>query len=232
MSEDAVGQFRLLGNRANLAAAMYIQAAARAAEGRLVDALSAGRESLTIYHQLDDWIDSADAIELIARVLTAGGEAETAARLLSGVKRLHEEDDFARYPLFDIAAAEADLARRLTPSQLAACAEEGLGMTRHDLVSEALHVGEVRDGEPLYVLVRHRAEVRLRGEEALTSRQLEILQLVADGLSNREIGDELAISARTVDRHLTAIFAVLDVDRRSAAVARATALGLLAGPRL
>ena len=74
-----------------------------------------GRESLAIYHQLDDWIDSADAIELIARILLAGGEAETAARLLSGVKRLHEEDSFARYPLFDIAAAEAELSRRLTP---------------------------------------------------------------------------------------------------------------------
>lgn len=105
-------------------------------------------------------------------------------------------------------------------------------MTRHDLVSEALHVGEVQDGEPLYVLVRHRAEAQLRGDEALTPRQLEILRLVAGGQSNREIGDELGISARTVDRHLTAIFAVLDVDRRSAAVARATALGLLAGPRL
>ncbi|MFN8678858.1 MAG: LuxR C-terminal-related transcriptional regulator [Thermomicrobiales bacterium] len=232
MSEDAVAQFRLLGNRANLAAAIYVQAVAWAAEGRLVDALGAGRESLAIYHQLSDWIDSADAIELIARILLAGGEAETAARLLGGVTRLHEEDVFARYPLFDIAATEADLARRLTPGQLAACHAEGREMTRHDLVSEALHVGEVRDGEPLSVLVRHRAEARLRGDEALTPRQLEILRLVADGLSNREIGDELGISARTVDRHLTAIFAVLDVDRRSAAVARATALGLLAGPRL
>jgi ATP/maltotriose-dependent transcriptional regulator MalT len=232
MSEDAVAQFRLLGNRANLAAAIYIQAAAWAAEGRLVDALGAGRESLAIYHQLGDWIDSADAIELIARVLLAGGEAETAARLLSGVQRLHEEDAFARYPLFDFAAAEAGLARRLSPAQRTACDEEGREMTRHDLVSEALHVGGVRDGESLYVLVRHQAEARLRGGETLTTRQLEILRHVAGGLSNREIGDELGISARTVDRHLTAIFAVLDVDRRSAAVARATALGLLSSTRL
>ncbi|MFN8661200.1 MAG: LuxR C-terminal-related transcriptional regulator [Thermomicrobiales bacterium] len=227
MSEDAVRQFRALGNRANLAAAIYIQAAAWAAEGRLVDALSAGRESLSIYHQLNDWIDAADAIELIARILLAGGEAETAARLLGGVQRLHEEDDFARYPLFDIAAAEADLARRLSPVQVVACEGEGRDMARHDLVAEALHVGEVRDGEPLHVLVRHQVEARLRGDETLTPRQVEILRLVADGLSNREIGEELGISARTVDRHLTAIFAVLDVDRRSAAVSRATAIGLL-----
>ena len=232
MSDDAVTQFRRLGNRANLAAATYIQAAAWAAEGRLVDALRAGRESLTIYHQLDDWIDSADAIELIARILLAGGEAETAARLLSGVRRLHEEDAFARYPLFDIAAAEADLARRLSAARLAACDEEGRELTRHDLVSEALHVGDVRDGDALDILVRHRAEARLREEESLTPRQVEILRLVAGGLSNREIGDDLGISARTVDRHLTAIFAVLDVDRRSAAVARATALGLLKGAPL
>ncbi|MCA9879972.1 MAG: tetratricopeptide repeat protein, partial [Thermomicrobiales bacterium] len=103
LSEDAVAQFRLLGNRANLAAAIYVQAAAWAAVGRLAEALAAGRESLAIYHQLDDWIDSADAMELIARILLAGGEAETAARLLGGVERLHEEDAFARYPLFDIA---------------------------------------------------------------------------------------------------------------------------------
>ena len=227
LSSDAVEQFRLLGNRANLAAAVYIQAAAWAAEGHLADALRAGRESLAIYHQFDDWIDSADAIELIARILMAGGEAETAARLLGGVKRLHEEDAFSRYPLFDIAAAEAELARRLDPAQRVSCEEEGRSLPRHDLVAEAMYVGDVRDGEPLHVLVRHHAEERLSRSETLTARQRDILRLVADGLSNREIGEELGISARTVDRHLTATFAVLDVDRRSAAVARATALGLL-----
>ncbi|MCA9863911.1 MAG: helix-turn-helix domain-containing protein [Thermomicrobiales bacterium] len=232
MSEDSVEQFRRLGNRANLAAATYILAAARAAEGRLVDALCAGRESLAIYHQLNDWIDIADTIELVARILLAGGAAETAARLLAGVERLREQDAIARYPLFDIAAAEADLARSLSPAQRAASKAEGRELARHDLVAEALHVGDVRDGEPLSVLVRHQPGTQLRKDEALTPRQVEILRLVASGLSNREIGGELGISARTVDRHLTAIFAVLDVDRRSAAVARATALGLLTGPGL
>ncbi|MFT4040411.1 MAG: tetratricopeptide repeat protein [Thermomicrobiales bacterium] len=227
LSADAVRQFRQIGNRAHLAAAIYIEAAALAAVGRLTDALAAARESLTIYLQLDDWIDAADAIEVIARLLMTGPDCETAAHLLGGVARLREEDAFDRYPLFDIAAADATLFRRLGAARVAGALAAGREMSRHDVAMEALHVGDVSDGEPLFVLVRQQVAERLRDDDALTPRQIEILRLVADGMSNREIGDALSISARTVDRHLTAIFAVLDVDRRSAAVARATALGLL-----
>ena len=56
--------------------------------------------------------------------------------------------------------------------------------------------------------------------------------LAAAGQSNREIGQALGISDRTVERHLTAIFGALGVDRRSAAVARAAASGLLTPPSL
>jgi ATP/maltotriose-dependent transcriptional regulator MalT len=101
----------------------------------------------------------------------------------------------------------------------------------HGLRQTPSHYGQFGE-HCVYELVRHQAEERLRDDEALTPRQLEILRMVADGLSNREIGGQLGNSARTVDRHLTAIFAAFDVDRRNAAVARATALGLLQGARL
>jgi DNA-binding CsgD family transcriptional regulator len=56
-----------------------------------------------------------------------------------------------------------------------------------------------------------------------------VLKLVAAGRSNGETAEELGISERTVERHLTAIFTLLGADRRSAAVATAIACGLL-GP--
>lgn len=60
----------------------------------------------------------------------------------------------------------------------------------------------------------------------LTRRELEILDQLARGLSNREIADSLAISPRTVRNHVTSIFGKLDVSHRAQAVVRAREAGL------
>jgi ATP/maltotriose-dependent transcriptional regulator MalT len=53
----------------------------------------------------------------------------------------------------------------------------------------------------------------------LTSREIEVLRLVAAGKSNREIADELYLSVKTVARHLSNIFSKIDVSSRTAAAA-------------
>ncbi|MEV3861660.1 response regulator transcription factor [Streptomyces sp. NPDC050095] len=63
--------------------------------------------------------------------------------------------------------------------------------------------------------------------EALSKRELEVLQLVRDGLSNAEIARQLFLSQATVKSHLVHIYAKLGVDSRTSAVARATQRGLL-----
>jgi DNA-binding NarL/FixJ family response regulator len=55
----------------------------------------------------------------------------------------------------------------------------------------------------------------------LTSRELEVLRLVAAGATNKAIAAELVLSERTVDRHVSNIFAKLRVPSRSAATAYA-----------
>jgi RNA polymerase sigma factor (sigma-70 family) len=65
--------------------------------------------------------------------------------------------------------------------------------------------------------------------EALTGREREVLELLAHGMTNREIAEELIITTNTVKRHLKSIFEKLDVHTRSAAVAKAVSGSLSAG---
>lgn len=62
---------------------------------------------------------------------------------------------------------------------------------------------------------------------ALTRRETEVLSLVAEGLSNQAIGARLNLTQATVKSHLAHVYAKLDVDSRTAAVAAALALGVI-----
>lgn len=64
-------------------------------------------------------------------------------------------------------------------------------------------------------------------DEPLTDRELEILQLIAAGHSNRQIGEQLYIAIGTVGKHTSNIFLKLDAANRAAAVLRAQELRLL-----
>jgi ATP/maltotriose-dependent transcriptional regulator MalT len=61
----------------------------------------------------------------------------------------------------------------------------------------------------------------------LTSRELEILRLIAAGLRNQEIADQLFISPATVKRHIANVYNKLDARHRTEALKRAGALNLL-----
>ncbi|WP_109030029.1 response regulator [Streptomyces rubrogriseus] len=76
--------------------------------------------------------------------------------------------------------------------------------------------------------VANRLMSRLRTPgTTLTRRETEVLALVADGLSNQAIGRRLHLTEGTVKSHLARVYAKLDVDSRTAAVATAASLGLI-----
>ena len=64
-------------------------------------------------------------------------------------------------------------------------------------------------------------------ETELSLRELEVLQLMAKGLSNREIADRLYVSVNTVKTHAGNLFFKLEASRRTQAVEKAKSLGLI-----
>jgi LuxR family maltose regulon positive regulatory protein len=86
--------------------------------------------------------------------------------------------------------------------------------------------------ETLAPALRYVARAGVKNQQStmvdpLSPRELEVLRLIAQGLSNREIADRLFLALSTVKGHSRIIFDKLQVQRRTEAVARARELGLL-----
>jgi len=76
--------------------------------------------------------------------------------------------------------------------------------------------------------VASRLLARMRAPRvSLSSREIEVLRLVAGGASNTEVGARLHITDATVKSHLVHVFSKLGVSSRTAAVAAARELGIL-----
>ncbi|HEV2740038.1 MAG TPA: LuxR C-terminal-related transcriptional regulator [Candidatus Elarobacter sp.] len=137
------------------------------------------------------------------------------------------------------------IARRAEPPRLAALGTILRGIARgtaraadyDDALARATRGGARFD---THVAVRLAAPY-LRGRDApppadeqlepLTAREREILELLAAGLTNREIAQRLVVSARTVETHVARVTGKLGVNSRARAVARAVARGILGAAR-
>jgi DNA-binding NarL/FixJ family response regulator len=107
-----------------------------------------------------------------------------------------------------------------------------IGYLLKDAPREELHsaIRAAAEGKPLLTsAVAARLMERMRGPavEALSSREIDVLKLVARGANNREIAEQLYITQATVKSHLIRIYGKLDVADRTAAVTKALELRIL-----
>jgi DNA-binding NarL/FixJ family response regulator len=65
------------------------------------------------------------------------------------------------------------------------------------------------------------------GQAGLSPREVEVLELIAQGKRNKEIGDSLGITQETVQTHIKRLFTKLDVHDRTAAVMVALSRGIV-----
>jgi len=124
--------------------------------------------------------------------------------------------------------AVADAIERGTPIEIAArvldlAAPDKAALEVGGTVLLELHVDASPDGS-----VRSGTPGREAVIEPLTPREREVLELVAEGMSNRAIAERLAISEHTVKFHVNTIYRKLGVSTRTEAVVHGARLGLLA----
>ncbi len=188
------------------------------AEGDYAAARAYYEENLVTAREIGDYRITLSGLEGIATVAAAQGMCDWAARLWGAGDILRETigksfslREYAKYEKVvtdtriqlgekDFAAAWA-WGRTMTPEQ--ALASERRAMNASP-ISTVLPFPDRMTRHALY-------------PDGLTTREVEVLRLLATGLTNAQLGEQLIISPRTVDSHLTSIYSKIGVSSRSAA---------------
>jgi DNA-binding CsgD family transcriptional regulator len=164
-----------------------------------------------------------DGIEELARAAAVLGQAEQSVRLFAAGEALREKLTFPLSPT-EIAYAEPIMARlraALDAETFAAAWAAGRALTQEEALAEALAIRTDTTAPEVAV-----AGAR-PSPHGLTTRELEVLRLLAAGHSNRELADVLYISTATAARHVANIYSKLGVDSRAKATAYALQHGLV-----
>jgi non-specific serine/threonine protein kinase len=170
-----------------------------AAAGHLSNALGLHRE-------VGDRRGIAQCLEVLAEVALSRGSAATAARLVGAAAR--QRQVAASPPTEGEARVLEEVARRLATA---------LGA---DGAEREQHAGRTMPAEAAVELaVRLTAAPEAVDASALTARQQEVAELVAEGLTNRQIGRRLGISEKTAELHVSHVMARLGVPSRAGVAA-------------
>ena len=172
--------------------------------GDLDTAWELAHDGLAVLDDYGDRIGAAAALETLADLAVDHGDPERSLRLLAASQRFHTDTGIVRFPLdadrFDHAREAAHAA--LDDTAATACWEAGGQLSLADAVAYA------RRGRGQ----RQRPQI---GWASLTPAERDVVDLVAQGHTNSEIGKRLFISVNTVKTHLSRVYAKVDVDGRA-----------------
>ena len=182
------------------------------------------QESLAVWGEIDDLTSIAICLEAIAGTICSLGGPFRAAQLLGAAEALREQLNYPipRRALPTYQQTMTGIQSSLSMLQFTTAWLEGRALSPAEAITLAREDLPIADKEVART-VRSSESSRLSDISGcgLTPRELEVLQLVAQGRSNREIAAALFISVPTVKRHLSTILGKLALPSRSAATAYA-----------
>lgn len=210
LAERGLELSREVGERQAICAALYTLATLAQAEGDNERARDLFAEGLTLSAELENGADVAHCLEGLASIAGAEGRVVRAARLWGAEEALLEKIEAAVYTYVPDRALHrsrvADARSRLDEEAFAAAWAEGRTMTSEQAIEYALD---------------HSTTPETAGPETypagLSAREVEVLRLVAQGMTNAEVAEKLFLSSRTVDWHLSSIYRKLEFSSRTEA---------------
>ncbi len=216
---EAMARFRRADDRLGVAFALQGLARLATIEGEPQVAAEQFAEALALLRDFGERRGMIECLEALAALVADQGKPELAVRWWSAVAAEREARHAPQHPV-ERPAFERSLASArasLRESVYTAAWKAGSVLTLDDATNEALdyapsiHVAGPRQPEDAH---------------GLSPREHEVLRLLAEGRTNREIADALFISPRTVTTHVTNILGKLNVPSRAAAAAVAIREGL------
>jgi non-specific serine/threonine protein kinase len=220
---EALATSRSLQDRFGMAVALSDLSLVARASGDRIQARALLSESLEHWRALGTREGLLDWLARVGTLAAAEGGWQPAARLLAAAETARLEIGYVFEPAERerVAAALELTLRSLGETRFATAWSAGEGLPFADALTEAERFLALPAPEPAS------PADTARDLAGLTPRELEVLRLVAAGYSDRQIGEALFISHRTVMRHVEHILAKLDVDSRTAAATQAVRLNIV-----
>jgi non-specific serine/threonine protein kinase len=220
LAERGLALSRQVGERQAISAALYTLATLAQAERDQERARDLLEEGLELSAELGNDADVAHCFDGLAAVAAAEGMMVRAARLWGAEEALLEKMEAAVYtyvPDRSLHRCQVEAARaRLGEEAFEAAWAEGRSLSIEQATAYALDPATTpeTDSPKTY-------------PAGLSAREIEILRLVAGGLTNVEVAERLFLSSRTVDWHLSSVYRKLGLHSRTEAARFASDHGLL-----
>jgi predicted ATPase/class 3 adenylate cyclase/DNA-binding CsgD family transcriptional regulator len=213
--EHSVALHKELGHQAGLAWAVSGLARVAFAQSDYVAARNRYEESLARARAMDDQELLVSCVEGLAVVVSVQGEPMWAARLWGAAEVLRETIGEPLSPVEHAFYERAimDARRRLGERAFAAVWAEGRSMTPDQALQAQLRLPALSASPSTSVT----GKMPIAYPAGLTVREVEVLRLVAKGMTDAQIAETLVISPRTVNTHLTSIYGKIGVSSRSEA---------------
>ena len=214
LAERGLAILREVGDAKATSFTLYTLAVAAQAEEHHERARPLLEESLKLSDKLGDATNIAHCLEGLASIAVSESQIARAARLWGAAETLLERIEPSVYPYtpdHHLYQSQSEARDRLGRKAFEGSWKEGRTMTASRAIEHALQ----RRQEP---------ESYTAG---LTRREVEVLRLVADGLTDGQAAEQLHVSPRTVGNHLRSVYNKLGVPSRAAAARQAVERGLL-----